>query len=187
MTHTRSTDRSERPLTRDIVFAIRYYLGGRYALYVLAGVLILGGITLNWGWLVAAGIAPILITLLPCAVMCAFGLCMAHKATGGKQASARNNASDGAMMPLAATHHAHDALADTDELFDPVSQTILPAETEIASVHQGRIYYFETRANRDVFESAPEKYLAGLEVTGQDFTAANKSSGQSRRGHGCCG
>jgi hypothetical protein len=31
---------------------------------------------LNWGWLTAVGAAPILLSLLPCAAMCALGLCM---------------------------------------------------------------------------------------------------------------
>jgi YHS domain-containing protein len=186
MTDAPSTDKSERLLTRDILYAIRYYFGGRYILYVLAGLLILSGIALNWGWLAAAGIAPILITLLPCAVMCALGLCMAHKATGGKQASARNGASEGATMQLTATRHAHDVMADPDELFDPVSQTILPAATAIAAVHQGRIYYFETRANREAFEADPEKFLAGSQVVGQQIGSSDQRSHRAQQEHGCC-
>jgi len=34
------------------------------------------GLALNWSWLAAAGVAPILISLLPCLAMCALGLCM---------------------------------------------------------------------------------------------------------------
>jgi len=37
-------------------------------------VLIIAG-ALNWGWLVAAGIAPVLVAVAPCAIMCALGLC----------------------------------------------------------------------------------------------------------------
>jgi hypothetical protein len=33
---------------------------------------------MNWSALVAAGIAPLLISALPCAVMCALGLCMSR-------------------------------------------------------------------------------------------------------------
>jgi hypothetical protein len=36
------------------------------------------GLALNWSWLVAVGIAPLLLALAPCAAMCALGLC-AHK------------------------------------------------------------------------------------------------------------
>ena len=34
------------------------------------------GLALNWSWLVAAGAAPIILSLAPCVVMCALGLCM---------------------------------------------------------------------------------------------------------------
>mgnify|MGYP005841479961 CR=1 FL=1 len=37
---------------------------------------IAAGLVLNWGWLTAVGAAPILLSLLPCAAMCALGLCM---------------------------------------------------------------------------------------------------------------
>lgn len=44
---------------------------------LLAGGVTLGaGLAFNWGWLTAAGIAPILLGLAPCAAMCALGLCM---------------------------------------------------------------------------------------------------------------
>jgi hypothetical protein len=58
--------------------AMQSYLGNRWLLLVMATVAIVGGVALNWGWLVAAGIAPILLSLLPCVVMCGLGLC-AHK------------------------------------------------------------------------------------------------------------
>lgn len=34
------------------------------------------GLAMNWDWLSAVGTAPILISVLPCAAMCALGLCM---------------------------------------------------------------------------------------------------------------
>lgn len=33
-------------------------------------------LAVNWGWLVAAGIAPVLLAVAPCALMCGLGLCM---------------------------------------------------------------------------------------------------------------
>lgn len=51
-------------------------LRSRSGLLVLAAIALGLGAALNWSWLVAAGIAPILIALLPCAAMCALGLCM---------------------------------------------------------------------------------------------------------------
>jgi hypothetical protein len=34
------------------------------------------GLALNWSWLVAVGAAPLVLSLAPCAAMCALGLCM---------------------------------------------------------------------------------------------------------------
>jgi hypothetical protein len=45
---------------------------------VLAAVALVAGATLNWSWLVAVGVAPLLLAVLPCAAMCVLGLC-AHK------------------------------------------------------------------------------------------------------------
>jgi YHS domain-containing protein len=184
MTDAQSTDTSDQSLTRDILYAVRYYLGGPRTLIILAVILIVGGVALNWGWLVAAGLAPILIALLPCAVMCALGLCM-HKMGDGNKAG---NQSVGKAQAFAAhTVNSHDPAADAAELFDPVSQYMLPAATAIASVHEGRIYYFENRANRDAFEAEPEKYLAGLhQAIGQPVGAPGKSSEHSHQSHGCC-
>jgi hypothetical protein len=39
-----------------------------------------GALVLGWDWLVAAGVASIIIAVAPCLVMCALGLCMRHTA-----------------------------------------------------------------------------------------------------------
>jgi hypothetical protein len=85
MTSPHPTDSSETTLTQDLLHAARYYLGGRRGFIILAAVAITAGLALNWSWLVAAGIAPILLGVLPCLAMCALGLCM-HR-TGGKSCS----------------------------------------------------------------------------------------------------
>lgn len=71
---------------RDLIRATRYYLGNRRALLIIAIAALSGGVALNWGWLVAAGIAPILLTMLPCLLMCGLGLCRG-KSAGGSCAS----------------------------------------------------------------------------------------------------
>jgi hypothetical protein len=76
MTTTPSPDASDASLSRDLLHAARFYLGGRRGLLVLAAAVLVAGLALNWGWLVAAGIAPLLLTALPCVAMCALGLCM---------------------------------------------------------------------------------------------------------------
>ena len=55
------------------------------------------GMILNWGWLTAIGAAPLILSLAPCAVMCALGLCM----RGGSSACA--NKSDPAIKPDVST------------------------------------------------------------------------------------
>ena len=175
MTNVPSTETSDRSLPCDILYAARYYLGGSRALIVLAAVLIVGGIALNWGWLVAAGLAPILIAVLPCAVMCALGLCM-HKMAGGAHTDSQSGGAS-----------ANDRQDGTTEFIDPVSRRKVPADAAIATVHQRNIYYFEDRINRKAFEANPETYLVGLPMAGQQAAAPNKSSKHSQKSHGCCG
>jgi hypothetical protein len=74
-----------RSLAWDWINAARYYLGGRRGMLIMSALVIAGGLALNWSWLVAAGIAPLLIGVLPCVAMCALGLCM-HK-MGGQSCS----------------------------------------------------------------------------------------------------
>ncbi|HUZ73791.1 MAG TPA: YHS domain-containing protein [Stellaceae bacterium] len=69
---------------------------------------------------------------------------------------------------------------------DPVSRQALLADAAISSVYQGRAYYFESRENRDTFESAPEKYLAALPSGGQAIGAKSAQAARSRREGGCC-
>lgn len=64
---------------------LAHYLVNRKAAAVLAIAIVGAGLALNWGWLVAVGIAPILLSLAPCALMCALGLCMSRM--GGKSCS----------------------------------------------------------------------------------------------------
>ena len=35
-----------------------------------------GGLAMNWGTVVALGLAPLLLGVLPCVAMCALGMCM---------------------------------------------------------------------------------------------------------------
>jgi hypothetical protein len=62
-------------LAQDWLAALRYWLGGPRGLIALAVVLLVAAMALNWSWLVAVGIAPLLVAFAPCAAMCALGLC----------------------------------------------------------------------------------------------------------------
>lgn len=59
-----------------IVRAVRPYLTGWRGLLLLAAIALAAGAAFNWSWLVAAGIAPLIVTALPCVAMCALGLCV---------------------------------------------------------------------------------------------------------------
>lgn len=67
---------------------LAHYLRNGKVLAVLAVAIVGAGLALNWSWLVAAGIAPILVALAPCAAMCALGLCMNRM--GGKSCETKN-------------------------------------------------------------------------------------------------
>ena len=77
------SDVRETSLTQDWLLTLRYWLGNRWLLIAIAAAVIVAGATLSWGWLVAAGIAPLLFTALPCVAMCALGLCMNMGKKGG--------------------------------------------------------------------------------------------------------
>jgi hypothetical protein len=60
---------------------------GRRRFVALAALVLVLGAALNWTWLVAAGVAPLLVSALPCVAMCALGLCMKRMAGRHDKAS----------------------------------------------------------------------------------------------------
>lgn len=128
----------------------------------------------NWLWIVLLVGGYFLMTRMGMGG-CGVGHSHGHShAAGGHGSSGAHNG-------------AHDHAAGPVTLFDPVSQHMLPAETAIASVHHGHVYYFEDRTNRDAFEAEPEKYLAGAQPTiGQEIAASAAQANQNHRHHGCC-
>lgn len=70
---------------------------GRRTWLVLALALLVGGAALNWSWLVAAGIAPLLLAFAPCAAMCALGLCMKP---GAESCKRQDSVGDPALAPI---------------------------------------------------------------------------------------
>jgi hypothetical protein len=83
----------ELSLTQTVLGLLRHYLGGRRGIIVLtlaaAGI----GLYFGWSWLAAVGVAPLLLALAPCAVMCALGLCMNRG--GGESCSTDSKPVDG--------------------------------------------------------------------------------------------
>jgi hypothetical protein len=76
MTAPPTAQTASASLARDLIRAARYYLGGRRGVLILTAIALAAGLALNWNRLVAAGIAPVILTVLPCAVMCGAGLCV---------------------------------------------------------------------------------------------------------------
>lgn len=81
----------ETSLSADIFRYIRYQLRRRRGLIVGIVTLAVAGLWFSWPWLVVAGIAPILIAIAPCAIMCALGLCGRHFVSGANQPEAGSN------------------------------------------------------------------------------------------------
>lgn len=79
----------------------------------------------------------------------------------GMGRSMRHNHGSGQDVPPSDTGHG------PRMALDPVSKRSIVGGTSISSVYRDRAYYFETRENREAFEAAPEKYLAGMTAVSQ--------------------
>jgi hypothetical protein len=71
MTHENLQTTPASPL-----FALRGLLRKRAGIVLAAALAIGGGLYFGWGYVLAAGLAPLILAVAPCAAMCAFGLCM---------------------------------------------------------------------------------------------------------------
>ena len=101
MTARQSTTTDTGSLGRDALYAARYYLGNRWTLLAVGAVAIVLGLAFGgWGWLVAAGLAPIILGTLPCLIMCGLGVCAMCFSGKNESASARRVA-DAAAPPSA--------------------------------------------------------------------------------------
>src|SRR5919106_4856214 len=85
-------------LAQDWLSALRYWLRGRNGVIAMIVLAVVIGAALNWSWLTAVGIAPLLLAVLPCAVMCGLGLCMS-KMMGGS-CSTSSSAGDHPETPM---------------------------------------------------------------------------------------
>jgi len=102
MTTSESTKAVNTP-SGDFSLTIRRYLGNRRLLLATAIVALVGGTALNWGWLVALGIAPVLLSLLPCLIMCGLGVgCMKMMAGSGEKQSGQSDTAAGTVESSAA-------------------------------------------------------------------------------------
>lgn len=91
-------------LTRDLFDVARHYLRGWRGITALATVAIVAGLAFNWSWLVATGVAPVLLSVLPCLAMCALSLCMTRMgrrscSTGTSAPTPRDSGGDDNEQP----------------------------------------------------------------------------------------
>jgi hypothetical protein len=82
MTHAIANSAAQEPPQETRMSGGGFNLGSWKLWLVIGAAALIAGTAFNWSWLVAVGLAPLLVTLLPCAVMCAQGLCM-HKSAKG--------------------------------------------------------------------------------------------------------
>lgn len=84
---------------------LRHWLTGRRGLIIAGIAVVLGGLALGWNWLTAIGVAPIILSLAPCAAMCAVGACAMRKGSSSCAKPAapeqvRSLASESASTPI---------------------------------------------------------------------------------------
>lgn len=96
---------TETPLVRDFVDLAWRALLSRRGLFILAALIAAAGVAFSWSWIVAIGLAPILLSGLPCIAMCTLGLCM--RGMGGRSCSKNTNVSDSSNT--AAEHNVSEA------------------------------------------------------------------------------
>jgi hypothetical protein len=98
-------------LWREWARLIMYRLRSPYG-WVVASLAVGGaGLALGWEWLLAVGVLPVLLSVLPCLVMCAVGVCVMGK---DKASCAGRTLTDGAAQttstpPLTETSSAEPA------------------------------------------------------------------------------
>ena len=76
MTIARQDETNFDRWAQDQLRSLRPWLRGRRVWWLAATLALVAGAAFNWSWLVAIGAAPLLVAALPCAAMCALGLCM---------------------------------------------------------------------------------------------------------------
>ena len=136
MAVVKPTETAEVPLSRPGLNLVRYYLGNRWALLVLGAGVLLTGIALNWGWLVAAGIAPILLSTLPCLVMCGLGVCMLCRSSE-KRTGARDPADAAtSSAPLAVAKMDNPAASAATCCHEHINEAEVPPVKQLESISE---------------------------------------------------
>ncbi len=121
-------------LIREWLYALRYWLGGRTGVIVSLGLLAAVGLVLGWSWLVAVGIAPLLVAVLPCAAMCALGVCASR--LGGRSCSSEADAKAASHEPSASLQASARPPATVHDLASPAARELQSHARERVDVSQ---------------------------------------------------
>jgi hypothetical protein len=93
---------------------VLYQLRGRRGLIVAAVALGIPALWIGWPWLVVAGVAPLLIALAPCAIMCGLGLCAMKSSSSsnanGAGSCSKSQAGDQTVASVAANELTNEAV-----------------------------------------------------------------------------
>lgn len=115
----------------------------------------MGLMSLNWLWIAIA-----------IAVVFYFFDGILVQNTGGHRTDSRN-LPDGPPLGGHASRAEHGVQTASgsnanapDAAIDPVGGEPLSTARALTSLHQGRVYYFSNKENRDRFEASPEEYAA---------------------------
>ncbi|MGX1501041.1 hypothetical protein ACSSV1_006110 [Labrenzia sp. MBR-25] len=125
----------ETSLSADIYRYIRYQLRGRRGLIAAAVIFAIPALWLSWPWLVLVGLAPILIAIAPCAIMCALGLCTmkACSSDRGSQAGScsKSQVNDQAVPSVTADNAIADQAPEPPAIQASPRSVVQPAEIAI--------------------------------------------------------
>ncbi len=126
MTIPQSRTPTRPSLAQDVPYAVRYYLGNRWVLLGLGSLAVIAGLFFGgWAWLVAAGLAPFMLSVLPCLVMCALGVCMMGR-SGKSQSTAPHDATDSVTSSTVLGIVRRDQLLDSSCCHDAAAETRSP-------------------------------------------------------------
>ncbi len=124
MTSTGTTPSSPPGPSRGLAAPLRAAAETELGLLIVAAAAVLAGLWLNWSWLVAIGVAPLAIGILPCAATCALGLCIVQK---GREGATPAPSNDPAQVGL-------DVERLTKDMLDhAIKKSIALAETQLIS------------------------------------------------------
>jgi len=99
---------------------------GLGSLVVIAGLFFSG-----WAWLVAAGLAPLILSVLPCVAMCALGVCMMGRSGKSQSTTASSSATDATTSSAVFDAAGRDQLSDSSCCHDEANEARSPQVKQI--------------------------------------------------------